>query len=158
MRFQGMPHRTWERVIRLPLQIAYFIPPFSPVREANGRSWSSDYPVIAYFWPDVFFQVTVLLKANRTDYYCNIITPVTQTMSDIWFIDLDLDVLVMDEEVSLVDEEEFELRKQFYPDEWVRGALEAKSLLLHMAEKQIGPFAPAIAEGWREWILKNHLE
>jgi uncharacterized protein len=155
LRYQGNPHRTWERVIPLHEHPAFYIPPNSPVRDADGKLWSSDYPVIAYFWPSVFFQVTILLKANQTDYYCNVITPVTRTKTDIWFIDLDLDVLLMNGEVSLVDEEEFRMRSRFYPDAWIKGATRAKSFLLQMANDRSGFFAPAIADGWRDWLVSN---
>lgn len=155
LRYQGKPHRTWEHAVPRLEQSAWLIPQNTPVREADGSVWSSDYPVIAYFWPGAFFQVTVLLKADRTDYYCNIITPVTETLTDLWFIDLDLDVLVMNGDVSLVDEEEFRLRKPFYPEEWVRGAIEAKSFVLQMAKERSGPFAPAIADGWRDLLVKH---
>ncbi len=152
LRYDGTFHRLWDNTISLPDPNAYLIQRGMPVLEADGRVWSSDYPVVALFWPGSFFQMFMLLKTDRTDYYCNIITPIVQTPTDIWFVDLDYDVLVMDGQVSLVDEDDFLSRKDFYPNEWVDGAQAAKKLVLNMAREQIGPFSPAIAKGWRDWL------
>ncbi len=155
LRHDGAVHRVWENAVPALSQNGYLIPTDTPVREGNGRMWSSHYPVIAQFWPRAFFQVFLLLKVDRVDYYCNIITPITRTKTDIWFIDLDYDVLVMDGQVSLVDEDEFQCRKTHYPMEWIAGALAAKAFVLQMARGQYGPFSPAIAIGWRDWLSRK---
>src|SRR5579875_181423 len=147
----GTRHRTWRNAIQAPDKNAYLITPGTPVLESNGQTWSSDYPVIAFFSQDVYFQVFLLLKADSAEYYCNIITPVTETQQDIWFIDLAIDVLVNKTEIQVVDEDEFEQRCLEYRREWIYRAVEAKEQVVQLAKKEWGPFHPATVERWRDW-------
>ncbi|GMA63245.1 hypothetical protein GCM10025859_36850 [Alicyclobacillus fastidiosus] len=127
---------------------AYRIPAGSPVVEANGQTWASDYPVVAFFWPNVYFQVFMLLKESGTDYYCNVMAPAL-IAKDIVYIDLDLDVIVTDGQVKLVDEKEFRERKVTYLPEWVRAAEAASEWLVQQAQRRQGVFHPATGLGWR---------
>lgn len=150
----GTNHRRWLCALETPDPWSFLVPPGALVEEATGRQWSSPYPVILSFWPTVFYQVCTLLKADSTDYYCNIITPPDYdgASREVKFYDLDLDVVATPSQVDLVDEEEFERRKYTYPAEWVREAVHAAEGLLAFARSGRGAFSPATAEKWRVWV------
>ncbi|MFB5192288.1 DUF402 domain-containing protein [Alicyclobacillus fastidiosus] len=148
IRADGSPHRQWTGVLPTMMRGAYRIPAGSPVVEANGATWSSDYPVVAFFWPNVYFQVFMLLKETGTDYYCNVMTPAL-VAKDIVYIDLDLDVIVTDGQVKLVDEREFNERKSAYRPEWVQAATTTSQWLVQQAKRRQGVFHPATGLGWR---------
>jgi protein associated with RNAse G/E len=150
----GSPHRHWPDVRCTDEPWVFYVPPGSPVIEASGRRWSDVDPVFLMFWPNRFYQVCLLMRPDRTDYYCNVIAP-PRYFSDtecVEFYDLDLDVLCMDGEVRVLDEDEFERRRSAYPAAWIVKALEAKDWLLRAATTRTGPFAPATAQRWRDWL------
>ncbi|EJY56169.1 hypothetical protein URH17368_1174 [Alicyclobacillus hesperidum URH17-3-68] len=148
LRYDGQLHRVWQRVEKVNIPGCYFIPAGATVRERDGTTWSSDYPVAALFWPGVFYQVFVLLKPEVTDYYANVITPAIFG-TDVVFIDLDLDVRVESHRVSLVDMDEFTRRSHLYPQSWRGEAMAAAERLFAMAKKGSGPFRPALAAALR---------
>lgn len=148
----GSPHRTHLHACPTAQRFVYIIPPNTPVLEADGEQWSSAYPVVAFFWPQVHFQVFMLLKSRRTDYYCNIILPPVCTRQEVTFVDLDLDVLVLDGQVELVDKQEFGIRKAAYKPVWITQAEAAAQELLRAARCQWGPFLPATAQRWRVYV------
>ncbi|MFD1678194.1 DUF402 domain-containing protein [Alicyclobacillus fodiniaquatilis] len=145
----GGAHRIWTQASKTSVAHTYLVPPGAPVIEASGEQWSSDFPVVIWFWPSAYFQVCMLLKEDRTDYYCNIITPALFG-TEVVFVDLDLDVLINDGETLVVDRDEFEVRKYAYPADWIERAEAATAWLVRAAEKQWGPFQPATARVWRE--------
>jgi protein associated with RNAse G/E len=143
---------VWSSAQTTPEPWAFYIGPGQPVIEGNGSSWHSDYPVVALFWPDRYYQVFLLLKREGPEYYCNVITPpfYDGRAGEVRFIDLDLDVYV-DSDVRLLDEDEFERRRGKYPVEWAERATEAAAELVRLAERRAGPFQPAVAQWWRAW-------
>ncbi|WP_206916280.1 DUF402 domain-containing protein [Alicyclobacillus suci] len=147
----GAPHRRWTGVWPTASPGAYIVPPGALVHEASGRTWASDYPVVAFFWPKVYFQVFMLLKENVTDYYCNMITPAF-IARDVIYIDLDLDVTVMDGQIDLLDEQEFRARQFAYPAAWRSAVQQASQWLVQQAHAKTGIFHPATGERWRIWL------
>ena len=146
-------HRVWESVLPTKDPWAFWIPPESNVKEASGRIWHSDYPVVGIFWPQRFYQVFLLLKETGAGYYCNVITPprYNAEANAVEFVDLDLDVLKMDGKVWVADEEEFAARSPSYPQCWIPEAQGAKGQLLREAIAQTGPFSLRTAEKWKKW-------
>ncbi|RIV24263.1 DUF402 domain-containing protein [Alicyclobacillaceae bacterium I2511] len=167
----GSPHRIWPVVEQTPDPWCFIIPAGGSVVEANGRAWSSDYPVVAVFWPERYYQVFILLKQGHTEYYCNVISPPTwfyatsplpmrAEFSDglstpvpgVWFHDLDLDVYVDAEGIRVLDEDEFSSRQTNYSPQWVAAAQSAVEELRRLATAHKGPFAPNTAQFWRWWV------
>lgn len=157
LRANGFLHRVWRRAEETPDPWSFLIRPGQPVEEADGKTWSSPYPVVALFWPGAYYQVFLLLKENSTDYYCNVMAPVRYQAEDgaAVFTDLDIDVVVFGNRVEVVDMEEFAVRKADYPEVWQREALQAKDELVRMASSQAGPFAPATANWWRAYWMST---
>ncbi|MBX6353093.1 MAG: DUF402 domain-containing protein [Thermoflavifilum sp.] len=151
----GTAHRRWPQVLPTPDPWTFLIPTGWPVVEADGRQWASDHPVLAVFWPDRWYQLFVLLKRNTTGFYCNIIRPPVYHPETrmVEFVDLDLDVLV-DDEVRLVDVEEFEARSGVYPVAWRAAAWAAADELVQLARDRTGPFHPAAVRRWRAFAAR----
>ncbi len=149
---KGQAHRQWLNVFPTYDPWSFWIPPGGSVVEANGRSWSSPYPVIAMFWPQQYYQIFVLLKESCTEYYCNIITPPVFDPQKrcVLFQDLELDVYVTDDGAKLLDVAEFEESKMTYPKAWSIAAWGAAETLLRMGETKEGPFSGEVAQFWRE--------
>jgi protein associated with RNAse G/E len=150
VRADGSPHRMWPCVVATEDPWSFIIPSRSPVVEADGKRWHSDYPVVAVFWPDRWYQLFVLLKPAGIEYYCNVIAPPVYEAGSrtVRFVDLDLDVYV-DRQVRVLDEEEFAARSIYYPPEWRDAADAAAAELVRLAQDRAGPFHPAAAERWR---------
>lgn len=121
--------------------------------EADGRRWSSAYPVVGLFWPDRFYQVFLLLKDDATEYYCNLITPPVYRPGErvISFVDLDLDVVIADGRVQVLDEDEYALRRRQYPEAWQTAVTQASAELIRLANERRGPFSTETATRWRQW-------
>lgn len=153
-RSDGSLHREWLQVIPVAGEPwTFYIPSGGLVREQNHSTWSSPFPVIAFFFPQEFYQIFMLLKETGTEYYCNVISPAQFIPSSdvIEFVDLDLDVIKAGESVRAVDEDEFEVKKAAYSTDWVENAKKAMDRLLSMATEETGPFTPATADWWRAW-------
>ncbi|MDQ0190758.1 DUF402 domain-containing protein [Alicyclobacillus cycloheptanicus] len=150
-KLDGSPHRIWRTAVCTRDPWAFCIPPGGLVEDADGRVWSSDYPVVALFWPGCCAQVFVLLRQTDTAYYCNLIAPPVYDpcARTIQFADLDLDVWVSEEGVNVLDEDEFEAHKANYPGALVRRVLRTKAELVHLAARRAGPFSLAAAARWR---------
>ena len=151
----GGPHRIWERALPGLDPWSFVVEPGALVTEAEGSTWSSPYPVAALFWPQVYFQVFILLKEDATDYYCNVITPphYNPVRREMQFVDLDIDVVRFGGRVEVRDFDEFEERNSRYPTEWVTGAVTAMDRLVQLAVAERGPFAPTTIARWREHVL-----
>ncbi|MCL6597253.1 MAG: DUF402 domain-containing protein [Alicyclobacillus macrosporangiidus] len=148
LRGNGLPHRTWTHAEETAEPWVFWIPPGASVLEADGRSWSSGYPVVALFWPDRYYQVFRLCKPEGIEYYCNVITPPVYDAEarTVRFHDLDLDVYVDASGVRLLDADQFDARRTAYPATWVEAALAAAAELTRLAQNRQGPFA-SLAEG-----------
>lgn len=165
----GSPHREWTRVRTTPEPWTFAIEAGELVREASGLTWSSDYPVVAFFWPHQPYQVFLLMKSTGPEYYCNVITPpvcrsrngneASYETSSVEFFDLDLDVYVSNHEncmeIKQLDREEFERRKGAYCEEWISLAEAGNAELVRMATNQEGPFSPATVSRWREYMREG---
>lgn len=149
--FDGTPHRRWEVTNTTADAWSFAIAPGAPVREADGHIWASDYWVVAWFWPDVFYQVFLLLKDTGTEYYCNIITPPVYIANkpEIAFADLELDVRLDANGLWVADEDEFAARQVDYPKSVVSAARAAKDRLTDLGAARRGPFSQAAAARWR---------
>ncbi|SIT02760.1 DUF402 domain-containing protein [Alicyclobacillus vulcanalis] len=153
LRPDGSRHRVWSSVE--PGRFGgWWVPPGTPVLDAGG-AWSSPYPVAALAWPRAWFQVFVLLKPDRTDYYVNICTPPALGADVVW-IDLDLDVRLEAGRLWIADEEEFLRRRDTYPPAW-RAAAEHTVLAVERAMRSGAyPFRPSFAEALRaEWAARS---
>lgn len=150
----GSIHRVWESVLTTEDPWAFWIPPYSPVEEASGVSWHSDYPVVGLFWPTRFYQVFLLLKETETDYYCNIIAPPSYNAAaeQVEFVDLDLDVLLTGGDVRVADEDEFAVRSATYSQMFIREAQAAKHRVVAEAKARTGPFTLRTARKWRDYV------
>lgn len=148
LRADGSLHRIWQKAESTVQPWTYRVPANSPVMEASGHVWSSPYPVIAFFYPNSFFQIFMLLKSTGTDYYCNIILPPVFG-PDVTFVDLDLDVIIQDGQAQLVDETDLLTRQSMYLETWVDSAWASSRELIRRFETGWGPFCPATAERWR---------
>lgn len=153
----GGQHREWTEVQNTIEPFSFYIPANTMVKESSGVHWSSNYPVIACFYPGTFYQVFILLKSNMTHYYCNIITPAMFTPSHVSFIDLDLDMIVDEEGARIVDEDEFTGRSSAYNTEWRKQAIEAKNKLWRLHQEQKGPFSENTVARWRDWVSRTML-
>lgn len=124
------------------------IPAGTPVREADGRTWCSDYDVAACFFARRYVQVMVLLKMTGEEYYCNACTPpaVRRDLRVIRFVDLDLDLYVDAEGPRWLDEDEFadHSGRYNYPPDLVKCVRDDMSLFAKWAENRVGVFTPAL--------------
>jgi len=165
LRYDGAQHRTWTDAWLLPParvpvapgagsgRAAFCGEPAwrlrvlagTPVREADGREWSSDYDVDACFYPD-HGQIFVLYKQTGTEFYCNLCLPphVDATKKRIRYVDMDLDVFVPASGApELLDESEFRVHKSTYGyrDDECRAILTAAAALRDAALERRGVFA-----------------
>lgn len=154
-RVNGDSHRLWTGVRTTPEPWSFYIPPNQPVRDSDGREWSSPYPVVSLFWPGRFYQVFILLQEAQTAYYCNVIGPpeYDSTRKAVVFVDLDLDLYLDENCERVLDRQEFDERNADYPQEWVEAAVAAIAELQAFAVQRSGPFARATAQRWRVWAL-----
>ncbi|MCL6637388.1 MAG: DUF402 domain-containing protein [Alicyclobacillus sp.] len=154
---QGQAHRRWLEAWPTPEPWVFAVPAGSPVEEADGRRWSSPYPVVALFWPHRFAQVFLLLKPSGAEYYCNACSPPAYHPEKrrLAFVDLDLDLYVDAAGVRWLDEEEFAARQSAYPAGWAAAAQSALTQLARLAAQRQGPFAPATAAAWRRWCARR---
>ncbi|WP_206832109.1 DUF402 domain-containing protein [Alicyclobacillus fructus] len=149
----GSLHRVW-RAAEPGRFGGWWIPPGTPVEDAGG-AWSSPYPVAALVWPRAWFQVFLLLKLDRTDYYVNICTPPCLGADIVW-IDLDLDVRVEAGRAWLADEDEFVHRSRMYPPAWRAAAQQAAEDVQKAVQLGAHPFRPSFAQALRaEWAMRS---
>ncbi|WDL98675.1 DUF402 domain-containing protein [Alicyclobacillus sp. ALC3] len=145
--WNGTAHRVWQRAEPYLDAWSFLIEAGDSVLEADGRVWSSPYPVVAWFWPEAFYQVFLLQKDSGAEYYCNVITPPQYDglTHSVQFCDLDIDVRVDVGGVRVVDEDEFAQRRVNYPSSLVAAALAARDTLVTLANARQGPFSAAAA-------------
>lgn len=142
-------HRRWPETDRLSGDPpVLWIPAGRPVVEADGRRWSSPYPVICWLWPDRWYHVMALCREDGIGYYCNVATPPEwDPAAGEWrFVDLELDVrMEPGGEPAVMDREEFEAacREGRIAAEERKGAEEGLRELLDWALRRRGPFDPA---------------
>jgi len=155
----GREHRRWVHLFEVPGEKGVlWIDPNTPVVEADGKEWSSPFPVIYWVSPEKWYNVAVLCKEEETAYYCNIASPIeydeaTQTYT---FIDYDVDLLGNEHGVyEVVDEEELteHAHAMKYPPDVLLKIAEATAELVALFEAQEGPFEPEARERWTEaWV------
>ncbi|HEU4963343.1 MAG TPA: hypothetical protein VFV52_05710, partial [Bacilli bacterium] len=67
----GRKHRHWLKLYELPGEPGVmWIEPHTPVVEANGKEWSSPFPVVYWVHPEKWYNIAVLCKEEGTAYYC----------------------------------------------------------------------------------------
>ena len=157
MKYDGQRHRVWTNAQALQPYPDYrgeFVPYFmlsvkahTPVIEANGYQWSSPYDVIACFYAAKHYQVMVLCKQPVFEYYCNSCTvaQIDTASRRVWFVDLDLDLVVDKNHVPrVVDREEYEenIVRFGYPDALCQRVEEDLEELTKQVRLQRGIFSP----------------
>ncbi|PWI58108.1 DUF402 domain-containing protein [Sulfoacidibacillus thermotolerans] len=168
IKYDGSFHRLWTCAYPLQTQqeeqrgdaltFAMWIPAGEKVLEPTGVTWDSPYDVIACFYSSKFYQVMILLKEGKTEYYCNSCTPpeIDITQREVRFVDLDLDLLVdATGTMRVVDQSEF-LRNAVeyaYPEEIMLRVQEDLGELQQMAQGRKGVFSINRSE-WRRKNLR----
>ena len=162
-KFDGAAHRFWMCCHPLQPRLWYsgglapelvlHVPPGAPVKEADGRVWSSDYDVFSCFYVARHFQATVLCKQGGVEYYCNVCTipRVDRVRRRVVYVDLEIDVMVGANSVEVVDQDEFERNAARYGysallRERVFADLER---LTREARMRQGVFSPAFVQSVR---------
>jgi protein associated with RNAse G/E len=121
----GHLHRMWMKNWRIPdpmliqehrdESMIVLINSQTPIRERDGKEWTSKIPSVTFFIPGQWFNVVSLLEDQGVRYYCNIASPPYVNDGVITYIDYDLDVIrTPDGYTQVVDQEEYELHKQNY--------------------------------------------
>ncbi|TMV45139.1 DUF402 domain-containing protein [Paenibacillus mesophilus] len=121
----GHLHRMWLKNWRIPdpmlapehqaESMIVLINSQTPIRERDGKEWTSKIPSVTFFIPGQWFNVVSLLEDQGVRYYCNIASPPYVNGGVITYIDYDLDVIrTPDGYTQIVDQEEYELHKQNY--------------------------------------------
>lgn len=121
----GHLHRMWLQNWRVPESLLVpehraesmivLINSQTPIRERDGKEWTSKIPSVTFFIPGQWFNVVSLLEEQGVRYYCNIASPPYVAGSVITYIDYDLDVIrTPDGTIQIVDQEEYELHRQNY--------------------------------------------
>jgi protein associated with RNAse G/E len=150
----GREHRRWVKLYELPGERGVLcIDPDTPVIEADGKSWSSPFPVIYWVHPEKWYNVAVLCREDGTTYYCNVASPIQYDESRrmYTFIDYDVDLIVSADGVAeVVDEEELTEHAQAmkYPPDVLHKIAEATAELVALHEAQEGPFDPDAPARW----------
>jgi len=87
----------------------------TPIRERDGKEWTSKIPSVTFFIPGEWYNVVSLLEDQGIRYYCNIASPPYVNEGVITYIDYDLDVIRSPNgTIQIVDQEEYELHKHNY--------------------------------------------
>jgi len=121
----GHLHRVWLRNWRVPADrlhpahaaeaMAVLINDRTPIREADGRSWTSKVPAVSFFLPGEWFNVVALLETDGVRYYCNVASPPFVRDGVLTYIDYDLDVIrSADGSVRTLDRDEYEANRTMY--------------------------------------------
>lgn len=121
----GHLHRMWLKNWRVPDDrlapeqkeeaMIVLINSQTPIRESDGKEWTSKIPSVTFFIPGEWFNVVSLLEEQGIRYYCNIASPPYISEGVITYIDYDLDVIVTpDGYIQVVDQEEYEQHKLTY--------------------------------------------
>jgi protein associated with RNAse G/E len=152
VKHDGSAHRLWKKgqvVCKKPLVVR--VDSGEHVVEADGREWSSPFPVFLWFHPDAWFNVIILCKKDGTGYYCNIASPPIfyEKENRYEFVDYDLDVIVeTDGSYQVVDREEYNehVKKFAYPPDVRSKVNEGLTELLSLLEQNREPFTRAYRE------------
>ncbi|MDL2292787.1 DUF402 domain-containing protein [Acholeplasma sp. OttesenSCG-928-E16] len=116
----GRLHRIWQSSKVLFENKEYIITGNikTKVIEHDGRTWYSKEPAIGYFSKTNWYNVIFMFKETNITYYVNIASPTLYDEEAIKYIDYDLDVKVIDGEIRILDEKEFNdhALKMNYPE------------------------------------------
>ena len=121
----GHLHRMWLQNWRVPDELLLaehraesmivLINSQTPIRERDGKEWTSRIPSVTFFIPGEWYNVVSLLEEQGVRYYCNIASPPYVNDGVITYIDYDLDVIrTLDGSIQIVDQEEYEHHKISY--------------------------------------------
>ncbi|MDI3257040.1 MAG: DUF402 domain-containing protein [Kyrpidia sp.] len=149
-------HRRWPEAqwLRGRPPVLWFAPG-TPVEEADGRVWSSPYPVVCWLWEERWFHVMALCLEDGTGYYCNVASPPVWTPARrvLRVVDLELDVrMEPGGEARVVDRDEFEqaIKSGRITREEAVEAEKAAAELLEWIGRRRGPFDPVEVARWCE--------
>lgn len=150
----GHLHRMWLENWRVPEELLapehkresmiVLINSQTPIRESDGKEWTSRAPSVTFFIPGQWFNVVSLLEAQGVRYYCNIASPPYVNEGVITYIDYDLDVIrTPDGSIYVVDQDEYEQHKQnyHYPDVVERKVKRGLDSVLERLRSEGMPFA-----------------
>lgn len=159
----GMMHREWERARVLLVSDQYIVVANkrTKVTESNGRTWYTREPAVSVFFPDRWYNVIGMLRADGWYYYCNIASPYAYEDGVIKYIDYDLDVkIVPNMQYRILDQSEYQTHKEL-----MRYSLELDELLnsqmqelLTMIHRRKGPFAKSFMADWYQTYTDKYEE
>jgi uncharacterized protein len=92
---------------------------------------------------------------HEPDVYVDIATPPTWTDVNVSMVDLDLDVVITDGDVSVVDEEEFESNRvrYGYPSDVVAMARRVAAEVVDAARRASPPFTRSTGDAWLDGFV-----
>jgi hypothetical protein len=166
----GHLHRVWLKNWRVPEamlapehkaeSMIVLINSQTPIRERDGKEWTSKIPSVTFFIPGQWYNIVSLLEDGGVRFYCNIASPPYVSGGVITYIDYDLDVIrTTDGHIQIVDQEEYEMHKINYHysevvERKVKSGLDA---LLERAKRAAPPFAAETALAYYE-MWKNEMQ
>lgn len=121
----GSLHRMWERYWLVPRErlhpahaaesMLVLVTHESFVTEHGGETWTSRVPSVAFFIPDMWFNIIALIESGGIRYYCNVASPVYRDHQVLTYIDYDLDVIrYPNGSMHVVDRDEYEVNRLIY--------------------------------------------
>ncbi|WP_174615972.1 nucleoside tri-diphosphate phosphatase [Virgibacillus ihumii] len=154
----GQLHRVWENslVLKGTEMIVIGANDKTPVKESDGRTWTTREPAISYFHSKYWFNIIGMLRTDGIYYYCNISSPFIFDHEALKYIDYDLDVKVYpDMTWDLLDEDEYEEHRAVmnYPSVLDGILWKNVRILLHWIRQGKGPFAADFIDKWYERYL-----
>lgn len=165
----GSLHRMWLENWHVPRALLHprhasesvevLVNEHTQIREADGKTWVSRVPAVAFFLPGEWFNVVALLEDKGIRYYCNLASPYYQ-YGDVWtYIDYDLDFVIMPNgSVQELDRDEFNRhRSEYRYDAEVLSQIEVGLVRLkERMERRDVPFQDDLAyayyETWKQSI------
>jgi hypothetical protein len=123
--------------------IRLWLPAGTPMRWASGtRPLRSN--CLQFFWPDRWYMLSAFYKGTELVHtYANIISPPTLLLDRIWYVDLDLSVLVKpDTSYEVLTQAEFEQTADMlsYDEETRISALMALRAVTSSIQRSVGLF------------------
>lgn len=150
----GKLHRSWEKNTVLSYENGVLIGGNyeTLVTEASRKVWRTTEPALFYFTKHHWFNVIIVFEKGDHYYYCNICSPFKWIDDELYYIDYDIDVIVLsDYTYDIVDEDEFaenKLKHQ-YSTTVQQEAYRTLEQLKAIIKARKGPFSPSFIQKWR---------
>jgi len=167
----GHLHRMWLKNWRVPDELLdrghaaesmiVLINSQTPIRESDGKEWTSKIPSVTFFIPGEWYNIVSLIDDSGVRYYCNVASPPYVSGRIITYIDYDLDVIrSADGHMQIVDQEEYELHKQNYHYSSVveRKVMDGLDSLLKRLKNGKAPFQDDLVLNYYELWKKGKQE